>query len=187
MNIIFGLLSANFTANIISGITTTINGVHTIKETIKNNTSTGATAVKQIIKESDVEVKLKTMYLFLCEIQITNKTPYTIIYCINEIKKLINDIKNELDVIKHRLHYNNNLWIGSTIRSYKFHNCKIRLNTHLKNLDIRYQQLVSLLSIENNLFKNHKLENDLTHSVIFYDTANITHIDTKDTLEIEHV
>ncbi len=162
MNIIISVLSANVLIGIISGITTTINGIYTINDVIKNNTSTGAKEVEQIMKEIDIEVKLKIIQLFLNELNITDETSYTIKYCVYEIKKIIGDIDTELNIIRERLKYNNKLWVGASIRSYKFHNCKIRLINHLKNLDQRYQLLVSLLTVESKLIKNDKLIDNIT-------------------------
>ena len=56
MNIILSVISANVIVGIISGITTTINGVYTIKDVIKSNTTTGSKEVEQIMKDIDIEV-----------------------------------------------------------------------------------------------------------------------------------
>lgn len=157
MNIILSVISANVIVGIISGITTTINGVYTIKDVIKSNTTTGSKEVEQIMKDIDIEVKLKIIQLFLSELKITDSTPNTIVYCMNEIKNIITDIEKELNIINERLQYNRCLWIGSSIRAYKFHNCKTRLENYFKNLDQRYQLLISILSIENQVVKNNIL------------------------------
>lgn len=157
MNIILSVISANVIVGIISGITTTINGVYTIKDVIKSNTTTGSKEVEQIMKDIDIEVKLKIIQLFLSELKITDSTPNTIVYCMNEIKNIITDIEKELNIINERLQYNRCLWIGSAIRAYKFHNCKTRLENYFKNLDQRYQLLISILSIENQVVKNNIL------------------------------
>ena len=157
MNIILSVISANVIVGIISGITTTINGVYTIKDVINSNTSTGSKEVEQIMKDIDIEVKLKIIQLFLSELKITDNTPNTIIYCMNEIKNIITNIEKELNIINERLRYNQCLWIGSSIRAYKFHNCKIRLENYFKNLDQRYQLLISILSIEKQVVKNNIL------------------------------
>ena len=75
----------------------------------------------------------------------------------NEIKNIITDIEKELNIINERLRYNRCLWIGSAIRAYKFHNCKTRLENYFKNLDQRYQLLISILSIEKQVVKNNIL------------------------------
>ena len=157
MNIILSVISANVIVGIISGITTTINGVYTIKDVIKSNTTTGSKEVEQIMKDIDIEVKLKILQLFLSELKITDSTPNTIVYCMNEIKNIITDIEKELNIINERLRYNRCLWIGSAIRAYKFHNCKTRLENYFKNLDQRYQLLISILSIEKQVVKNNIL------------------------------
>lgn len=157
MNIILSVISANVIVGIISGITTTINGVYTIKDVIKSNTTTGSKEVEQIMKDIDIEVKLKIIQLFLSELKITDSTPNTIVYCMNEIKNIIMDIEKELNIINERLRYNRCLWIGSAIRAYKFHNCKTRLENYFKNLDQRYQLLISILSIEKQVVKNNIL------------------------------
>jgi hypothetical protein len=166
MNIIISVLSANVLIGIISGITTTINGIYTINDVIKNNTATGAKEVEQIMKELDIEVKLKIIQLFLNELKITDETSYTIKYCIYEIKKIITSIETEIKTIHERLKYNNSLWFGVTIRSYKFHNCKIRIESHLKNLEQRYHLLVSLLTVSSKIIKNDNVKNDMTDSFL---------------------
>ena len=51
MNVILGVISANVLINIISGITTTINGIYTIKDVINTTTTIGSKEVEQIMKE----------------------------------------------------------------------------------------------------------------------------------------
>jgi len=161
MNVILGVISANVLINIISGITTTINGIYTIKDVINTTTTIGSKEVEQIMKEIDIDVKLKIIQMFLNELKITDDTPNTILYCIQEIKKIINNIEKELNVIRERLHYNSKLWVGTSIRSYKFHNCKKRLELYFRNLDQRNQLLISILSVEKKIIKNNDVSNNI--------------------------
>lgn len=161
MNIILGVISANVLINIISGITTTINGIYTIKDVISNTTTIGSKEVEHIMKEIDIEVRLKIIQMFLNELKITNDTPNTIQYCIQEIKNIINEIDKELNIIRERLYYNSKLWIGLSVRSYKFHNCKKRLENNFKKLDQRYQLLISVLSVDKKIIKNNDISNNI--------------------------
>lgn len=157
MNFIVGVIGANLTLGVISGITSATNGIYTLCSTVKSSTANGASEVKKIIRETDLEVKIKTVQYLLCEVSITPDTPCTIKLCIESIRDCIKEISDELDKIHYRMQYNDNLWMGSTVRAYKFHNCRARLEAHLKNLDSRCKTLINLLTVQDKLVKNRDL------------------------------
>jgi len=169
MNIILGAIGAHLTMGLLSAITTAANGVYDLTARIRASTSSGSVEVKKIIKDTDLEVKIKTTQLLLCEIRITKESPYTILYVVESIRDSIKDISDELDSIYYRMQYNDNLWFGSMIRAYKFHNCVDRLNSKLKNLESRRKSLLELMSIENKMVKNALLENDVSDSILQVD------------------
>jgi hypothetical protein len=169
MNFILGALGANITLGLVSSITSTANGVYTLSSNIVNSTSSGANEVKQIIKDLDLEFKIKNTQYFLCELKITKNSPYTILYCVQSIRDAINDISKELETIHYRLQYNDNLWFGSAVRSYRFHNCKTRIQSTLNNLEVRRETLLELMGIETLLVKNPSLENDMSDIVLQID------------------
>jgi hypothetical protein len=76
-----------------------------------------------------------------------NKYDETYCFCITSIQESIKEISDEMEKIHYRMQYNDNLWFGSSIRAYKFHNSKIRLNTKLNNLEGRWKLLMSLMCI----------------------------------------
>lgn len=169
MNFILGAIGANFTLTLVSGISSAANGVYDLASKVVNSASTGSAEVKIIIKETDLEVKIKTIQLMMCELKITKDTPYTVLYVIESIRDAIKDIEDELDLIYYRMQYNDNLWIGSTVRAYKFHKCGERLHAKLKNLESRRSTLVELMSIEAKMNKNKLLENDVSDSILQID------------------
>ena len=154
MNFVIGVIGANLTLGVISGITGTANSIYTLSSTILQTTANGANEIKQIIRETDLEIKIKTTQLLLCELKINENSPNTVIYCIQAIKDAIREIADELDKIYYRMQYNNSLLFGATIRAYKFHNCKSRLHAKLKNLESRNQSLISIMTIQNLMYKN---------------------------------
>lgn len=170
MNILLGALGANLTLGVIATVTSTIktaNGVFTLSKNIVNSTTSGANEVRQIIKDLDLEFKIKTTQYFLCELKISKDSPYTILYCIQAIRDAINDIAEELEKIHYRLQYNDNVWFGTTIRAYKFDNCKGRIQASLNNLDKRRQTLLELMGMENNMMvRNPILEDDMADVIL---------------------
>lgn len=173
MNIVLGALGANITLGLISSITSTANGVYTLSSNISRSALCGADEIRQFIKETDLEVKIRTTQFFLCELNLSDDIPNTIIYCIKSIRDTIQEISDELEVIHYRMKYNDNLWIGSYIRAYKFHNCKNRIMSSLKNLESRKEELLKCMRLKNILLKNDSLKNELNT----IGTINIKHID----------
>ena len=171
MNLIIGAIGTNLTLGLISGIAGTTNGVYTMISNIAKSTATGANDIKQIIKETDLEVKVKTVQLLLSEIEVNPGSSHTLQYCVKSIKDAIKDINDELEKIYYRMQYNDNLWVGSRVRSYKFHNCKARLYAKLKNLESRVISLIQILGVDNKIIKNDALIDE-------FDT--LTKIDTLD-------
>jgi hypothetical protein len=74
------------------------------------------------------------------------------------IRDAIKDVSNELKQINFRLRYNDSLWFKTSLRTYKFNNCKTRLQTHVKNLESRHRMLLGVLNVENIMYKNESLE-----------------------------
>jgi hypothetical protein len=153
MNYLVAGLGANITVGLISAITATTNSVYTLSTNISKSTSTGSEEIKQIIKETDLETKIKVIQYLLCEINIDEHSPNTIHYCIKSINDAINDILDELEKINYRMQYNNNIWVGASIRSYGFKNCRRRLIAYVKTLENRYTTLMSILSVKDKMYR----------------------------------
>ena len=166
MNLLIGAIGANLTFGVVSGVTTAVNGVYTLSSNIMHSTASGANGVKHIIKETDLDVKVKTAQLMLCELTINESTPYTIRYTIQTIRDAIKDIGSELEKIYYRMQYNDNLWFGVTIRSYRFHNCGTRLHSLLKNLESRCDTLLMLVKLNNVLIKNEDNTKEMTSKLL---------------------
>lgn len=160
MNIIVGAIGTNITLGLIQGIAGTTNGIYTMISNIARSTANGSDEIRQVIKTTDLEVKVKTIQYMLQEIKIDEKSSHTLQYCVRSIRDAINEISKELEQIHYRMQYNDNLWVGSTFRSYRFHNSTIRLTAKLHNLESRYNTLLGLLPIKEQIHKNDKLEND---------------------------
>jgi hypothetical protein len=158
MNIIIGTVGAHLTLGLLSSVTSAVNGVFTFCTTISKSASSGAEEVKHIIKETDLEVRVKHAQSLLCELKLDEKSPYTLQQCVQSIYDSIKEISDELDKIHYRMQYNDNLWFGSPVRAYKFHNCRARLDARLKNLDARCKTLVEIIPIQGYLIQNKELD-----------------------------
>jgi hypothetical protein len=82
-------------------------------------------------------------------------------YCVQAIRDAIKEIAEELDQIHYRMQYNSNLWVGSPVRSFKFHNNKCRLHTKLNNLESRTRTLASIMSLHSMMYKNDTLDKEM--------------------------
>lgn len=174
MNFIIAGIGTNITLGLISATTNATNNLYTLCTNISETTSTKANDLKHIIKENDLEVRIKIIQYLLCEINVNDNSPCTLNYCIGSIKSAIKDISNELEKIHYRIQYNNNLWFGSSVRAYGFKNCKLRLKSYIDILESRYKMLISILSVENKMYKNPELEDSLSKSVMMTDNTNKT-------------
>lgn len=174
MNILIGAIGANLTFGLVSGVTSTMNGIYTLSSNIMKSTANGTHEIKRVIKETDLEVKIKTAQFMLLELKINDTTPYTIRYCAQSIRDAIKDIYDELEKIYYRMQYNDNIWIGSTVRAYKFQNCRARLYASLKNLESRSDTLIKLAKLNNILIKNDDLTDDMTESILQFGENNLS-------------
>lgn len=174
MNILIAGIGTNITLGLITATMTATNTLYTLCNNISTTTDTSENEIKQIIKQRDLDVRIKMMQFLLCEININKEIPYTLSYCINSIKSSIKDITNELEKINYRIQYNKNLWVGSSVRAYGFKNCKLRLKAYIDILETRYKMLISILSIEHKMYHNPELENNLSKSVMIVDNINTT-------------
>ena len=153
MNFLIGIIGANFTFGLLSGLTTTLTSAYSLTSIIANTTANGIDDIKKTIIDNDIENKLKIIQHLLQEIKINQKTPNTMIECINSIKDVIKELVDELQKINYRMNYNNRVWLPS-MRAYSFKNSNTRLLQHIKKLDSRYIMLLEILRIENMMYKN---------------------------------
>lgn len=165
MEVVIGAIGAHLTLGLISSITSAANGVFTLSSNIVKSTTTGANEVKQIIQETDLEFKIRKTEMFVSELKIDENSPYTIKFCIYAVKGAMDDIIEELEQIHYRMKYNDNIWFGKSVRSYKFHNNKARLEAKLKNLEDRCKCLTDLLNSQDMLIRNPLLESNMAESV----------------------
>lgn len=155
MNYVLGTIGGNLTLGLLSTVTATTNSVYTLMTNLTESTATGANEVRSIIKETNLEAKMKTAQFMLCEMVITNTTPQTILFCIEQIKDAINDIAQELSNIRYRLQYNKNKYWR--VGAYRFHNSRKRLENCLAKLASSVSAFIEILPIENRLSKNKEL------------------------------
>lgn len=160
MNFIIGAVGANITLGVLQGVTSAASGVYSVSSTIMQSTAIGAEEVKQIIRDTDLEVKIKTAQLMLLELKINEDSPNTIKYCIQSIRDAIKEIGEELDQIHFRMQYNSKLWFGSSVRAYRFHNNKARLQSKLRNLETRTCALASMMQLQHSMYRNTELDTE---------------------------
>jgi hypothetical protein len=168
MNVAIGALGAHLTLGLVSGLTSAINGVFTLSNNISTSTNTGAINVRHMIRDTDLEFKIKAVQIMLFELKINDSTTYSVKYCIASIKEIIDEISEELIKIHYRLQYNDTIWFGPSVRAYSFHNCINRLKTCLINLDTRCKTLKDMVLLESNtkLVKNIALEEFLADDLL---------------------
>jgi len=165
MNFLIGAVGANLTVGLVSGLSSLANNVYSLSSTISQNISNGEEEIKKLIRETDLDIKIKTILCILSEIKIDTNSPYTLHFVIQEIKNAIKDIEQELEQIQYRINYNNSLFIGSAFRKYKFYNNYDRLESLIKTLDTRYKMLFEILKIENTMTQNKDITNYLHSSI----------------------
>ena len=141
MNMIVTGISVSIVLSSISAITAASNGMYSLIGNIKKSTASHYNDIVNCITRNDIETRVRTIMLILKELKIDESTPYTTRYCIVQIHEAIEDIAQELSDIQYRLTYNNSLWIGSSVRSYKFHNSATRMNAKMSVLNSRYGML----------------------------------------------
>lgn len=172
MNLIIGAIGANLTLGVLTGATSMINSVYALTKNLSNSTSTHADEVKKILKETDLEVRVKTIQLLIDElskdIRLSEQTE-SVKYCMEKINEATKDIYEELEKINFRLQYNDALMYGSFYRAYKFDNCKYRLLEKIKILESRYESLTKISSIKKN-FSTEQLT--YAHDAIKFDENN---------------
>lgn len=164
MNMIVGGIGASLALNALSGLTTSASNIYNLSSNIMNSRGNGSNEIKQLIRESDLERKIKSLQLLLIELNINEKSPITIQHAVQSIKEAIKNISDELSQIYYRMKYNDNLWVVSSLRCYKFHNSYRRLNGHLIKLESRSNSLFQYLQISDNLRKNDNIEDMLSQS-----------------------
>lgn len=169
MNFLIPALGANLTFGLISTATSATNSAYTLIGNISRSTSTGAEDIILFIKGHDLEMKIKITQYLLCEVKIDDNSPITLKCCVKSIQNAIEDIGEELGKIKFRMEHNDNLWIGKSFRGYNFHNCKARLAANISTLELRYNRLLEIISIQDKLYKNNKLMDVLSESIMEID------------------
>ncbi len=170
MNYVIAIAGMEITLGLISGVTSTTNGVYSLVDRLSHSE---AEDVKHFIKESDMEMTIRVVQCIISEIQIDKYSPVTLNLCIKSIYQSIKDIEAELEKVHYRLQYNDNLWYGKSVRGYGFQNCCKRLKEHLNSLENRKRLLLETLAVKDSLFRNENLENMLTQSVYNLDKPSM--------------
>jgi hypothetical protein len=170
MNYVIAIAGMEITLGLISGITSTTNGIYSLADRLSKSE---AEEVKHLIRESDMEMTVRVIQCIISEIQIDKYSPVTLNLCIKSIYQSIKEIESELEKIHYRLQYNDNLWVGKSVRGYGFQNCCKRLKEHLSCLNNRKKLLLETLAIKDTLYRNENLENMLTQSIYNLDKTSM--------------
>lgn len=101
------------------------------------------------LQRMDVMYKLKLNDTLLNEIKINDKE--SIQFVIKELKIVINMIQKELNAMFEKVKFNNSLFILSSYRSYSFKKHLENLKIFTKLLDTRYNDLIKITSIKDEI------------------------------------
>lgn len=153
MNFIIPALSANLTFGLITAITSTTNSVYTLANNVTKSSSKSADQIKELILKKDLTHTMDLIKTQLFEIKVSEKSPQTLLKSIKGLHGAISEIEEELKTINYRIEYNKSIMFGKFMRSFKFDNCYLRLNSKIEIMESRYDKINKILSIVTKLQK----------------------------------
>jgi len=131
-----------------------VGGITTIAQTIYGLIgyigSESKTPIYEIIRDMDIEFKVKILESLLKDINQEHKNSHTIKLCLNELECLLHKIATELQSIKGKIKYNNSLWV-TYFRTYDFKDSAETLKQFNTTLGVRSDMLFNILKIDNKL------------------------------------
>lgn len=153
MNFIIPALSANLTFGLITAITSTTNSVYTLANNVTKSSSKSADQIKELILKKDLTHTMDLIKTQLFEIKVSEKSPQTLLKSIKGLHEAISEIEEELKTINYRIEYNKSIMFGKFMRSFKFDNSYLRLNSKIEIMESRYDKINKILSIVTKLQK----------------------------------
>ncbi len=145
-------MSVQIIASFIPNITNMLSQIYNLFISINNNTN--AKHIQKIIKDTDIEATIQTIDFYMKSFD--DSVLYSnvaINHCVKKLNEVINDIMNELQRITDKIKYNNELFFGyvlSTFREYNFKTSKKRLISHIDILHKRWKMFLDIVNIDTN-------------------------------------
>jgi hypothetical protein len=138
-------VTANMTIGLISGMSSTVNSIFSLSSNIAKSKSKDTNEISQLIKITNLELKIKLIKSLLNELNIDHNITNKVNIVVKSIIEAVNDINDEQIKINYRIEYNKKCWVDAS--KYGFNNCYKRLANNIKILDERYKLLIDMLSI----------------------------------------
>lgn len=109
----------------------------------------GSRQIEQMIKNTDIHTIIKTLELFISDIDTYYLSNRVILHCLEQIGDIICTIQKELERVETKLQYNKKLYLFSYMRSYTFFSSIERLNNYINILHIRKKLLFNVIHNSN--------------------------------------
>jgi len=139
-------IGIDFTIKCLGILSTSVKSIYNLASNLK---ATENMEIKKIIKELDIDNDVILIDSLLQEINIEKIHSKTIGLSLNNIKETILEIEKTFDEINKRETYNNSLWYGKGMRSYKFDDLIESLKILKVSLNNRKRNLFELIKIKN--------------------------------------
>lgn len=145
-------MSVQIIASFIPNLTNMLSQIYNLFVSINSNNN--ATHIQKIIKDTDIEATIQTIDFYMKSFDETVLYNNNAIkHCVEKLNEVINSIVNELNRINDKIQYNNTLYFGyvlSTFRVYNFKTSKKRLISHIDILHKRWKMFLDIMNINNN-------------------------------------
>jgi hypothetical protein len=137
-----------------TSLSNTSSSIYTILYKITNYSGPGKTHIINTIFELDMENSIRIIDSLLKEIPKDKINSLPVIQSIDSLNDIIKTISEELKVIYQRLHYNESLWVASSLRSFDCTKNLNRLKIYNNILEKRRKILFDILQIKHEISEN---------------------------------
>ena len=151
----------DITVKILSGLSSSAHGIYGLLYYIQSESKS---KIGNLLKKTDIQTTVKVLENFICELDINEETPETIIFCLKQLHNSLVNIENNLKLIFDKIKYNKSLLIFSGMRSYTFEDNISNIKDELEILENRRRLLFETLNLSKTLKKGNY------NKQIFYDS-----------------
>ena len=152
MEYAIGTLGLRLAITSINGITDAARNINYVGASLYNNVDANKEII-QFLNKIDITNTVQILNNLIKELNINEKTPNTIVACLESIHDTIKDIEMEIKDIQNRLEYNRSLYFCKGLRSYKFNNSIRRMDILNTRLEIRMNILFKIIQLKESLTK----------------------------------